>query len=128
VVRHVRGDTRRGRSPAIIAATMGDPQYAKERLAEAVAVLATNRDAIRSRLWKAASHVLAAGEHIPDALRAYYDELTHELTRCDPRRDEGRIAATVGRVRLARCEHIAGRIVDMADHLRVYVDEQRRKR
>jgi hypothetical protein len=102
----------------------GDPRYAREKMIDAVCALATDVGAIRYRLTKAAPLVFAASEHVPDSLRSLYDELIRAMTRCTPRRHgQTRIEATVGRVRLATCESIANRIVDMAERLREYVDK-----
>jgi hypothetical protein len=97
----------------------GNPHYAAEKLNEAVAILATDRHAIRMRLLAAAPLVFAAAEHVPASLQPYYDALVKGLTRLRPdrRRRIGALGATVSRIRLATCESMATRIVELAERL-----------
>jgi CRISPR/Cas system CSM-associated protein Csm2 small subunit len=99
---------------------MPDPLYALEKLSEAVYVLATGAGRIQDRLYESAPFLVrAAPENIPDEkLRRMLTEILDDLTKKQPKHREGRVGATLRRMKIEKATAIARRIVELHSRLK----------
>ena len=95
--------------------------YAYEKFGNAVDLLATGKSDIRHRLRPAALEIIpVAREYIPEPLRADFDWIRQQLSRFEPTLGEGRLDATLFRIRSNTAQKIAERIVSLAAELQSY--------
>jgi hypothetical protein len=96
----------------------GDSHYALEKLSAAVHALAVAEGNVRDRLIEAFPDLIAVSERdLPDELRAEYRSIREELTKREARGKEGRMIATIARMRNSTGAKIALRIYNL--HLRL---------
>ncbi len=105
----------------------GDVLYALEKFQTAVHTLATASEKIRDRLWYAWRDLCAvSSDDIPEHLRDSFGNLRRDITSLEPKSPkQDRASATISRVRIARCQEFAGRIVELADRLNAHVRSER---
>ena len=82
-----------------------------ERVQRAVSQLATGRGDVRSRLcivWRTLAPL--EGQEVPEELRKDFESIMKDLTRHPQLHDEGRVAATMQRIKNSTGEKIASRL------------------
>ena len=110
-------------------APTGDPRYALGKFSAAVYLLSIGPGDVRSRLFKAFLELHPVTEQdLPGNLRRDYRWIHHQLTKREPLHDEGKLLATLKRMRNSTGVRLAKRIVDLKDRLEAYVAEQDRRR
>jgi hypothetical protein len=107
---------RRGRSP----------DYALEKLAAAVHSLAVGPGDVRSRLYSAFVDIfILTPEDFPPSFRRRYRSIRYQLSKRQARGREGRVVATLSRMRNSTGSTIARKIVDLYDRLDDYLGSRR---
>jgi hypothetical protein len=93
---------------------MAEALYALEKLADAVAALATGSGRVRDRLFEASTYLIRP-EDIPDEdlRRTFIGVMDDDLSYAQPQGDEGRILATLRLTNDDDARAIARRILDM---------------
>jgi hypothetical protein len=90
------------------------PFYAWEKFGDAVHHLTIDEAEIKSRLFSAfVSISLLSPRDLPDELRGQFEELIGLLTAKDPKKDEGRIGATLHGMRKQKASEIAERFMNI---------------
>ena len=96
--------------------------YFYGKVAKAVNILATDEGDIKRRLLLAGeSMFLVPPDGVPANVREDIVWIHEQLTRFDPVGSEGRLHATVRRIRRKTCSKIADRIMDVYYKLREYL-------
>ncbi|HEY5379591.1 MAG TPA: hypothetical protein VIJ78_08640 [Pseudolabrys sp.] len=96
-----------------------DPLYAFEKLSEAVHALATHPERVQERLAEAAIYLIRIqpAEIQDEELRRMLVAIKDDLSFDEPKRKEGRIAATLQKTSDADASEIARRILELHDRL-----------
>jgi hypothetical protein len=95
---------------------MAEALYALEKLADAVAALATGSGRVRDRLFEASTYLIRVRpEDIPDEdlRRTFIGVMDDDLSYAQPQGDEGRILATLRLANDDDARAIARRILDL---------------
>jgi hypothetical protein len=95
---------------------MAEALYALEKLADAVAALATGSGRVRDRLFEASTYLIRVRpEDIPDEdlRRTFIGVMDDDLSYAQPQGDEGRILATLRLTNDDDARAIARRILDL---------------
>jgi len=112
--------------------TLTTLSYARERLTEAIRVLATDPDEIKERLESAlVPHITSIGSlekkrDIPEALQDEYREFWNSVTSGSPLAGEGTLQASVREMSTEEAVETAELIYRLAYAFRVLLDERRR--
>ena len=102
------------------------PKYALEKLAAAVHSLAVGPGDVRSRLYSAFVDIfILAPEDFPPSFRRQYRSIRYQLSKREARGREGRVVATLSRMRNSTGTAIARKIVDLYYRLDDYLDSRR---
>ena len=92
---------------------MADRFYAKEKMTEAVSVLACHPDRIKERLFHAFLRFHTIGKDMPEPFTSDYEWIVTELTNVPGKGDEGAVMATLSTMSEEHAVEIAHRIVDL---------------
>ena len=92
---------------------MADRFYAKEKMMEAVLVLATHPDRIKERLYHAFLRFQTIGMDMPEDFASDYEWIVNQLTSVPGKCDEGAVVATLCNMTDKHAVEIARRIVDL---------------
>ena len=108
----------------------GDPEYALEKLSVAVGCLATGPGDARSRLAAAYKIIMPLTDNdFPEDLRGSFRALKDRLTCDEPRwPGEGRLDASLARMKNSTGTKLATTIVDLHDRLENLLDDEKHRR
>ena len=103
-----------------------DPRYARDKFENAVYALAVGPGDVRSRLYSAFVELLiVTPDDLPSSLRRRYRSVRSRLSKHEARGREGRVLATLSRMRNATGAKIAKDIVTLYHQLDEYVQNSR---
>ena len=97
---------------------MANHFYAREKMIEALSVLATHPGGIKERLSQASLRFLPIGEDIPEPFRSDFGWIAGELTKLPSEEGEGAVEATLSAMLEEHAVEIARRIDELEYKLR----------